>query len=124
MAWRDRSLFLATIGFFPTERVGSPIYIMSDDLPKTASEARRLIRTRDHAALATSLRGWPYASLVAMACDLDASPLLLLSDLAAHTRNLAAGPRVSLLFDATSGFADPLAGPRLTLLGRAERTDD
>ncbi len=74
---------------------------MSDDLLKAASEARRLIRARGHAALATSLGGWPYVSLVATACDVDASPLLLLSDLATHTKNLAAEPRVSLLFDAT-----------------------
>ncbi len=60
-------------------------------------------------------------SLVAVACDMDASPLLLLSDLAQHTSNLAVDPRVSLLFEATAGYADPLAGPRLTLLGRAER---
>jgi len=97
---------------------------MSDDLLKAASEARRLIRTRGHAALATSHGGWPYVSLVATACDVDASPLLLLSDLATHTKNLAAEPRVSLLFEATAGHADPLAGPRLTLLGRADRVDD
>ena len=65
---------------------------MSDDLLKRRVEARRLIRARDHAALATSLDGWPYVSLVATACDIDASPLLLLSDLAQHTRNLAAEP--------------------------------
>jgi putative heme iron utilization protein len=59
-----------------------------------------------------------------VACDIDAGPLLLLSDLAQHTRNLAVDPRVSLLFEATSGYADPLAGPRLTLLGRAERCAD
>ena len=97
---------------------------MNDDLPQYAIEARRLIRARDHAALATSLGGWPYASLVAAACDVEASPLLLLSDLAQHTSNLAVEPRVSLLFEATAGHADPLAGPRLTLLGRAERCDD
>ena len=74
-----------------------------------------MIRTRGHAALATSHGGWPYVSLVATACDVDASPLLLLSDLATHTKNLAAEPRVSLLFEATAGHADPLAGPRLTL---------
>ena len=87
-------------------------------------EARRLIRSRRHAALATSIEGRPYASLVATACDGDASPLLLLSDLAQHTANLAAEPRCALLFEATEGFADPLAGPRLTLLGRAERCGD
>src|SRR5436309_1310029 len=88
------------------------------------AEARRLIRRRDHAALSTSLDGRPYVSLVAVACDHDASPLLLLSDLAQHTRNLAADPQVALLFEDTAGLADPLAGPRLTLLGRAERCAD
>ena len=97
---------------------------MDKALLKQATEARRLIRTRDCAALATSLGGRPYVSLVAVACDSDASPLLLLSDLAQHTVNLLADPRVSLLFEAVSGYADPLAGPRLTLLGHAARVDD
>src|SRR5437660_7412446 len=88
------------------------------------AEARRLIRRRGHAALGTSLAGRPYVSLVATACESDASPLLLLSDLAQHTKNLVADPRVSLLFEDTAGHADPLAGPRLTLLGRAERCDN
>ena len=77
---------------------------MNDELSKRAIDARRLIRARDHAALATSLDGWPYASLVAVACDIDASPLLLLSDLAQHTSNLADDPRISLLFEDTSGY--------------------
>ena len=68
--------------------------------------------------------GAPYASLVLVAADLDASPLLLLSDLAQHSRNIAFDPRVSLLLDGTEGHADPLAGPRLTLLGRAEAVAD
>jgi putative heme iron utilization protein len=86
--------------------------------------ARRLIRSRDHGALATLMEGRPYASLVATACDIDAAPLLLLSDLAQHTGNLLADPRVSLLFEATAGYSDRLAGPRLTVLGHAERCDD
>ena len=89
-----------------------------------AGFARRLLRSRDRAALATSLRGAPYASLVLVAADLDATPLLLLSDLAQHSRNIAFEPRVSLLFDATEGHPDPLAGPRLTVLGRAKAADD
>jgi putative heme iron utilization protein len=86
--------------------------------------ARRLMRSRDHVALATSLAGRPYVSLVASACEPDARPLLLLSDLAQHTHNLVADPQVSLLFDGTGDYPDPLAGPRLTLLGRAERVED
>lgn len=94
------------------------------DVDGAAAAARRLMRRRDHAALATSLAGRPYVSLVATACDSDASPLLLLSDLAQHTGNLRADPRVSLLLDHSGGHPDPLAAPRLTLLGRAERVDD
>src|SRR5262245_17344071 len=89
-----------------------------------ATLARSLARSRTRAALATSLGGAPYASLVLIALDLDASPLLLLSDLAQHSRNIAFDPRVSLLLDATEGHPDPLTGPRLTLLGRAQPTDD
>src|ERR1700687_2846802 len=96
----------------------------ADGAPDRGAAARRLIRGRDRAALATSLSGWPYVSLVITACDSDASPLLLLSDLAQHTKNLGADPQVSLLFEDTGGHADPLAGPRLSLLGRAERCDD
>jgi putative heme iron utilization protein len=100
------------------------------------AECRRLMRRQTHAALATSLAGDlanhpggpPYVSLVAVACDLDASPLLLLSDLAQHSRNIAADPRLSLLFDGghaqNSQNADPLAEPRLSLLGAAARCDD
>jgi heme iron utilization protein len=89
-----------------------------------ANLARGLARSRDRAALATSLRGAPYASLVLFAVDLDASPLLLLSELAQHSRNIAFDPRVSLLLDATECHPDPLTGPRLTLLGYAQPTDD
>ena len=85
---------------------------------------RLLARSCTRAALATSLNGAPYASLVLITLDLDASPLLLLSDLAQHSRNIAFDPRVSLLLDGTEGRPDPLTGSRLTLLGRALPTDD
>ncbi|HKS88559.1 MAG TPA: pyridoxamine 5'-phosphate oxidase family protein [Stellaceae bacterium] len=90
----------------------------------SGAAARRLIRARSHAALATLYAGRPYVSLVATACAFDGSPLLLLSDLAQHSRNLAADPRASLLFEATGERPDPLAAARLSVLGRAERCDD
>lgn len=92
--------------------------------PNSALLSRQLARSCTRAALASSLGGAPYASLVLVTVDLDASPLLLLSDLAQHSRNIAFDPRVSLLFDATAGHDDPLSGPRLTLLGKAKATDD
>lgn len=91
---------------------------------------RRLLRSQMHAVLATSIADdvgpRPYASLVAVACDIDATPLLLISDLAQHSRNIALDGRVSLLFDGEGPptDADPLAQPRLSLLGRAVRHDD
>jgi putative heme iron utilization protein len=88
--------------------------------PSPGALARRLLRSRSTATLATSLQGAPYASLVLVAVDHDATPILLLSRLAEHTKNLLADARVSLLFDGTEGLDDPLTGPRVTTLGRAE----
>jgi len=70
------------------------------------------------------MRGAPYASLVLITADLDASPLLLLSDLAQHSRNIAFDPRVSILFDGTAGYQDPLTGPRLTVIGQTAVIED
>jgi putative heme iron utilization protein len=97
-----------------------------------ATQARRLARAAGQATLATRLAGpqpadvagWPYASLVLLALETDATPLLLMSDLSEHSRNIAADPRMALLVDGTAGYRDPLAGPRVTLLGRAEPTAD
>ena len=103
---------------------------MTDPQPDPFQEVRELIRSRDRAALATALPAgdggpaWPYTSLVLVALDHDLSPLLFLSDLAEHTRAIGGDPRVSLLFDGTGGLAQPLTGPRVTLLGRAAKTDE
>ncbi|HQS18198.1 DUF2470 domain-containing protein [Reyranella sp.] len=96
-----------------------------DDMPRTV---RTLLRELDRASLATILpaepAGWPYASLVLVAVDHDLSPILLLSDMAEHTKAIKADGRVSLLFDGTGGLDQPLTGPRATVLGRAERIAD
>ena len=95
--------------------------------PGPGETARGLIRAADRAVLSTSLvrdglAGWPYGSLVLVATDHDLSPLLLISDLADHTRNIAGDPRVSLLVDGTAGLVvlDPplelaVPGPNLGL---------
>ena len=96
-----------------------------DPSPGTAS--RQLVRAADRATLATlraTAHGWPYASLVLVTCDHDASPILLISALADHTRNIIADERVSLLYDGTVGLADPLTGARVSLQGRVHKTDD
>ncbi len=59
-----------------------------------------------------------------VALDHDAAPLLYLSDLADHTKNLKGDARVSLLFDGTLDSAVPLAGERATVQGRIEVATD
>lgn len=102
-------------------------------VPVPGRIVRDLLRAADRATLATTLAGaggfaggsgWPYASLVLLAVDHDASPLLLVSTLAEHTRNLQADPRAALLIDGTAGLEEPLTGARATVLGRLQRDDD
>jgi heme iron utilization protein len=63
--------------------------------------------------------GDPYCSLVNLASHPDGSPILLISRLAVHTRNVLADPRVSLMLDERAP-GDPLEGARIMLSGRAE----
>jgi putative heme iron utilization protein len=85
------------------------------------AEAKRLMRTARFGALAT-LRadGAPMATRTALATAIDGAPVFLASDLSAHTEALTRDPRCSLLVG-EPGKGDPLAHPRLTLFGRAER---
>jgi putative heme iron utilization protein len=88
---------------------------------------RRLIRGAGRGVLSTRLAagdGWPYGSLVLVGVEHDLSPILLLSDLAEHTRNIAADPRASLLIDGTVGHDDPLSAPRVALMGLVARIED
>jgi putative heme iron utilization protein len=89
------------------------------------AEAKLLLRSIRAGSLATLVAdsGYPFASLVNVATDTDGSPILLLSQLAAHTRQLTADARLSLLL-ARSGPGDPLAHPRLTILGKARRISE
>jgi heme iron utilization protein len=86
--------------------------------------AKKLLRTTRSGALATNdaASGMPFASLVQVGTDLDSSPLILTSQLSAHTRLLEADPLCSLLLSSV-GKGDPLAHPRLTILARANRLE-
>lgn len=84
--------------------------------------ARTLMRTARFGALAVlePQTGWPMASRVGVATDLDGSPLILVSLLAAHTKAILADPRCSLLLG-EPGKGDPLAHPRISLMCRARK---
>ena len=102
--------------------------IMPDRLPETAAPpadfvpkvvAKSLLRSIRAGSLATLDRntGHPFASLVNVATDADGAPVILVSRLSTHTANLEVDGRASILL-AETGKGDPLAHPRLTVLGR------
>ena len=86
-----------------------------------AKAVKSLLRRSRQGALATLMTGTgdPYCSLVNVASHADGSPILLISRLAVHTKNLLADPRVSLMLDERVE-GDPLEGSRIMLSGRAE----
>ncbi len=86
---------------------------------------RALLRRATTATLATidAATGHPYPSLVEIATLPDGRPVLLLSGLARHTRNLRADPRASLLIDQRDA-PSPLAAERAALQGTAHPSDD
>ena len=91
--------------------------------PKTV--AKKLLREARSGALATLMvaSGDPYCSLVNVATAADGGPVLLLSRLAVHTKNLLSDPRVSLMVDERRD-GDPLQGARVMLVGTVAATAD
>lgn len=85
--------------------------------------AKSLLRCSRQGALATLMAGSgdPYCSLVNVASSADGAPILLISRLAVHTKNILADARVSLMLDERTA-GDPLEGARIMLLGQAEET--
>src|SRR5262245_38205491 len=86
---------------------------------------KKLLREGRSGALATLMQGSgdPYCSLVNVATAADGVPLILISRLAVHTRNLLADPRASLMIDERKE-GDPLEGARVMLIATAAPTED
>ena len=91
-----------------------------------AEIVRYLIMSRSLGTLSSTLAedGSPYGALVLLAAGHDGRLVMLLSDLAEHTKNFKSDPRVSILLNGTDGLASPLTGPRATLVGTIEKTED
>jgi len=88
-----------------------------------AANLRSLLAGRNTAALGTLHSGAPYVSMVPFVLLKDGSAFVIhVSRLAAHTKDMLADPRVSLLI---TGFehpgGSPLAVPRVTILGAANQ---
>lgn len=79
------------------------------------SLAKSLLRDAGFAALAVNEpeTGFPLASRVLVATDIDGTPVILISALSNHTRAILLDGRVSLL-TGEPGKGDPMAHPRMT----------
>ena len=111
-----------------TQEGGRPLPgAMPDRLPEGARPpadfdpqalAKSLLRATRAGTLGTLDRntGYPFTSLTNVATDIDGSPLILTSRLSTHTANLEQDGRASMLL-AETAKGDPLAHPRLTVLG-------
>lgn len=89
-----------------------------------SQEARQFLRSTRSGILSThsaKFEGYPFGSVAPFVLDHDCMPVILISNIAEHTKNIIANPKVSLLVFA--GMEDLQANARLTLLGEAVKID-
>ena len=87
-------------------------------------DARKLLRNRTFGVLATQsldVPGYPFGSITPYVLDDEGDPLLLISGIAQHTKNLVADSRCSLTVWQDSESDDVQAKSRLTWIGDAAK---
>lgn len=99
-----------------------PLTALANDVrPSAAEEARTIAASTNTGTLATLTGdGAPWASFVTYGL-LGGAPVLCVSNMAEHGRNLNADPRASIAVVAPDGGPDPLASGRVTLAGTVEQ---
>jgi putative heme iron utilization protein len=94
-------------------------------MSEKARTARRLLHRESVGVLGThsvDVAGYPFGSIAPYALDYDGEPVMLISDIAQHTRNIKRDARVSLtVFERLA--ADPQSAGRLTWIGDATPVD-
>jgi heme iron utilization protein len=112
----------------PHSRGGPPTYVAEGArTPSQAERARTLVASATDGTLSTLAldpAGYPFGSIVTFALDDDGAPLVLMSTMAEHARNLAADARASLLVTAGGEGAGRLAVARATLVGTVTAVAD
>jgi heme iron utilization protein len=86
-----------------------------------AAEAKQFLRSTQHGILSTlsiKCSGYPFGSVTPFILGHDGQPIILISTIAEHTKNIISNPKVSLLVFAKGD--DLQANARLTLIGEAE----
>ncbi|CAN5240059.1 DUF2470 domain-containing protein [soil metagenome] len=108
----------------PHSRGGPPTYTQQGaQTPSHGERTRTLLAGRTDGTLSTVAlepAGFPFGSIVTFALDDDGAPLILMSTMAEHARNLAGDARASLLVTEAGEGAGRLAAARATLIGTVE----
>ena len=89
-----------------------------------ALEARQFLRSTHSGILSTlssKFEGYPFGSVAPFVLSHDCQPVILISNIAEHTKNIIKQPKVSLLV--FSGAEDLQANARLTILGEAVKIE-
>lgn len=69
--------------------------------------------------ISKKIEGWPFGSISPYAMTSAGEPVILIGEIAEHTRNLRADARASLIVQDSNAITDPQAGARATLVGYA-----
>ena len=91
-------------------------------MSKQSEVVRALLQKERNAVLCTiskKVEGWPFGSISPYTATNTGEPIILISEIAEHTRNLRADARVSLIVQDSNAIKDPQAGARATLIGYA-----
>lgn len=94
-------------------------------MSEQGDEARRFTRGQTSGVLSTiskRLEGFPFGSVSPFILDHAGRPVILISEIAEHTKNIDADPRVSIIVQPYS--TDMQVTGRITIIGRAQRLDD
>jgi hypothetical protein len=116
----QNSLFTSIASLRMSDFIERPPATNEEMKPDLGAMARELLKRFSTGALATQSikhNAFPFVSQVPFAVDDQGRPLIFVSALATHTRNLKANSNASLL--ATAG--DSLADARATLVGTVPR---
>jgi len=84
--------------------------------------ARQLLNRQSMGVLSThsvDVEGYPFGSITPYMLGYNGEPIMLISDIAQHTRNIKQNPKVSLVVFEQNAI-DPQASGRLTWIGDAE----
>lgn len=94
--------------------------------PSAAADARALLLREKSAVLCTlhaGLDGWPFGSVVPYAVLPGGDPVVFLSDIAEHTKNLERDPRAALFLADPAAKDRPQTGARMSVQVRARRPE-